>query len=312
MNKIDEPQVTVVISTRNRGERIVKTVLSILKNDYPHFELRIIDQSEDDLTEKSLQPFMVDPRLHYQRSSDRGLSRGRNIGIQNTQSEFIALTDDDCEAPTYWLEELAAAFALDHRIGIIFGNVEAGPHDSKAGFIPTYVCPGPFLASHMRRKHLTNGISACMGMRRSVWQKLGGFDEMLGAGSLFKAGEETDFAIRALLLGYSIYETPEVRVIHHGFRTWEQGKLLIEGYLYGTGALFAKHFKCRHWSVIPLLFHMSWRWAFQPPAINIGHRPFKWLRLKAFIKGFWDGLINPVDRRRGHFLSSRFLGTRAR
>jgi glycosyltransferase involved in cell wall biosynthesis len=50
MDKTDQPKVTVVISTRNRGDRILKTIQTILLNDYPHFELRVVDQSDDDLT----------------------------------------------------------------------------------------------------------------------------------------------------------------------------------------------------------------------------------------------------------------------
>lgn len=304
MNKIDEPQVTVVIPTRNRGERVVKTVLSILKNNYPCFALRIIDQGEDDLTEKSLQPFLENPHFHYLRSPTQGASTGRNIGIHKTQSEFIALTDDDCEVTENWLEALMAAFALDHRIGVVFGNVEAGPHDSTQGFIPAYRRKGPFLACNIYEMHRVNGLSACMGLRRSVWQALGGFDEMLGAGGEFRSAEEMDFVLRTLLAGYLVYETPDVMVTHQGFRTWEQGKNLVHGYLYGIGAMFAKHFKCGHWAAFHLLCHLAWRWAWGGPVVNLGHRPSRRLRIIAFTKGFMAGWKTPMDRTMGHFISS--------
>ncbi|MDI7259295.1 MAG: glycosyltransferase [Thermodesulfobacteriota bacterium] len=304
MNRSGFPSTTVIISTWGRGGGIIKTIETILKNDYPNFDLIIVDQNEDDLTEMSLKPFLQNPRFHYLKSHTRGLSAGRNIGISRTESEFIALTDDDCEAPPNWLKELMTAFYVDHRIGVVFGNVESGPHDSMAGFIPTYVRTEPFLALHIGDKHHVNGISACMGIRQSLWKSLNGFDEMLGAGSTFKAGEETDFIIRALLAGYFVYETPAVRVIHQGFRTWEKGRILIQGYLYGTGAAFAKHFKCKQWHLIQILLRIGWRWAFQHSAVDFGHRTFKWLRLKAFLHGFLAGLKNPVDRSRGHFSHS--------
>ena len=79
-----------------------------------------------------------------------------------------------------------------------------------------------------------------MALRRELWQRLGGFDEMLGAGGCFGAGEEGDFALRALRGGYHVYETPEVVLTHLGFRTWEEGRRLIPNYWYGTGAMFAK------------------------------------------------------------------------
>ena len=302
MDKIDPPQVTVVISTRNRAERIVKAVQTILENDYPHFEVRVIDQSEDDLTETSLRTFLGNPRFHYMRTHIKGISAGRNLGIDRAQTEFIGLTDDDCETPKNWLKELMVAFAVNSRIGIVFGNVLSGPYDSRAGFTPTYLLTKPLLAVNIRDKHRVEGISACMGIRRSLWEKLGGFDEMLGTGGPFKSAEDTDFTIRALLAGYFVYETPNVRVVHQGFRTWEEGRNLIGGYLYGIGAVFAKQLKCGHWSVIQVLTHLMWRWAFGHPVVEFGHFPSRWLRLIAFMKGFLAGAINPVDRNTSHFI----------
>lgn len=304
-----KPPVTVVISTRNRGETAVRTIQTILQNNYPYFELIVIDQSEDDLTGKSIQPFLGNPRFRYIRSMTRGLSAGRNVGIKHSKSELIALTDDDCETPADWLRKLVMAFEVDDRIGVVFGNVESGPYDGTAGFIPTHFQPRPFLAHGIEEKHRVEGMSACMGIRRSLWERLGGFDEMLGSGSIFRAGEETDFTIRAILKGHSVYGTPEVTVIHQGFRSWIEGRALIEGYLYGTGATFAKQLKLGHWSVISMLLHLGWRWALRPPSVGFCNRTFRGLRLKAFVKGFLDGLMNPVDRSKGHFSSSKLFRT---
>jgi GT2 family glycosyltransferase len=199
------------------------------------------------------------------------------------------------------------AFELDSRIGIVFGNVLPGPYNRSTGFIPGYVIKASILARSIREKHLVESISACMGVRRSLWEKLGGFDEILGAGTPFKAGEETDFTIRALLAGYFVYETPHVTVIHHGFRTWEQGLTLIHGYWQGTGAMFAKHIKCGYWTITPLLLRLAWRWVFGHSRIieGIGSRRHRWLRLIAFVQGFMAGAITPVDKTKCHYVHQK-------
>ena len=304
MNSMDIPPITVVVSTRNRGDGIVKTVETILSNDYPQFELRVIDQSEDESTETSLLPFMKSPHFQYLRTVSKGVSTGRNLGINSTRNEIIAVTDDDCETPKGWLKEVAAAFSVDPRIGVIFGNALPGPHDPYAGFIPSYVRKDSFLARSIHEKHRVEGISACMGLRRSVWQVLGGFDERLGTGTSFRSAEEVDFAIRTLLAGYFVYETPNVAIIHHGFRTREQSLTLIHGYYYGTGAMFAKHIKCGHWPIVPLLMHLGLRWLLwgSPVLAGIGKNQHRLLRLTSFIKGFVAGSFTATDRKKCQFI----------
>lgn len=302
MDKINSPPISVIVSTRNRSESILKAIQAILLNEYSCFEVIVVDQSDDDLTEMILKPILGNPHIRYFRTSTQGLSVGRNLGIVTAQSQFIAITDDDCEAPKNWLQELVSSFGVDQRIGIVFGNTLPAPHDHTAGFIPAYVRRKPFLAHGIHEKHQVEGISSCMGLKRSLWEILGGFDEMLGAGSIFRSSEELDFTIRSLLAGYFVYETPNVMVIHHGFRTWKQGINLIHGYLYGIGAMFMKHIKCGHWRVIQLLLCLAWRWAFKKPVVDFGHHPSRWLRLSGFIQGFLAGAHHSVDKTNGHYI----------
>lgn len=292
------PSVTVVISTRDRGARIVQTIQTIQASTRPDFELRIVDQSADHVTEASVRQSVNDPRVRYIRSATRGVSTGRNIGVAGARSELIAITDDDCEVPATWLQDIMAAFEVDPRIGLVFGNVLPFPHDRASGFVPAYVRDEPFLARSIRDKHQVEGGSACMALRRSVWQALGGFDEMLGVGSRLRSGAESDFTIRCLLAGHFVFETPTVSVIHHEFHTWEQGRGIVERYWYGTGAMFVKQLKCGHWAILPLLGRLAWRWAFGRSrfAMSLGRYPHRLFRLWSFIRGFMAGGMTPVDR----------------
>ncbi|MGH9673741.1 MAG: glycosyltransferase family 2 protein, partial [Bryobacteraceae bacterium] len=298
------PSITVVISTRDRGDTVCKAIRSLLLNDYPHFDLIVVDQSESGKTGESVEPFLDDPRLRYLKTYTPGVSIGRNFGIARSRSEILAITDDDCEAPPDWLREIAAAFEKDKRIGIVFGNVVPGPHDTTAGFVPAYIRERPFLAQALRDKLEVEGISACMALRRSVWESLGGFDRMLGIGAPLKSAAESDFCLRALLKGHYVYETPKVTLIHTGFRTWEQGRSVIQRYWYGSGAMLMKNIRCGHWAVITILLRLGWRWVFGQSRVgaSLGSRQERMLRLKSFVKGFIAGAMRPVDRAKGHFV----------
>jgi len=301
---MDLPRMTVVISTRNRGDSVLRTIRTILLNGHPNCEVRIVDQSDDDVTERSLRPLLDNPCICYVRSATKGLSTGRNLGIRDAQSELIALTDDDCEVPSDWLRELVAAFAVDRRIGIVFGNVLPGPHDRSKGFVQAYVRTEPFLARSVCDKNQVEGTSACMGIRRSVWQLLGGFDEMLGLGAPLMSAEETDLTIRALLAGFFVYETPRVAIVHHGFQSFEKSLTLVHRNWYGTGAVFVKHLKGGQFSLVPLLFRLAWRWVFGRSRVASSLRPHshRLLRLAAFARGFAAGATIPLDGTTGHFM----------
>jgi GT2 family glycosyltransferase len=302
MDQAGMPLITVIISTCCRSESLARTVRSVLLNDYPRFNLKVIDQSEGDVVRHCLLPFLGDPRLEYCKSETRGLSAGLNVAISRATSELIAVIDDDCEAPANWVFNLARSLLWDRRVGAVFGNVLAAPHDPRVGFIPAYRRREPFVAHNLWQNHRIASISASMGLRRSIWERLGGFDELLGPGAPFKSAEETDFVIRTLRAGYFVYETPDVSVIHHGFRTWGEGRELIRAYLYGIGAMFAKHFKSAHASVMVYCFQLAWRWAFEKPLVDFGHNPSRGLRLRAFLEGFSAGIAHPVCRSAGLYM----------
>ena len=283
------PDITVAVSTRNRGSEVLRTIETILANDYTSFDVVVVDQSDDQTTRDTLKPFFGKPGFLYMPSTKRGLAAGRNAAIASSDSELIAMTDDDCEVAADWVREMVNAFRVNPEIGVVFGNVIAGPHDRSQGFIPAYQQAEPFLARSISEKHRIEGIGASMGIRRRAWNTLRGFDENFGAGSRFRSAEELDFTVRALLSGYAAYAAPAVRVVHYGFRNWASGQALVWGYLYGIGAMFGKLLRAGHWSVLALMWHLAWRWAFDRPVVDLGHNPPRMLRLNAFCRGFIAG-----------------------
>jgi GT2 family glycosyltransferase len=289
-------RVSAVIATRDRGAEVARAVQSILATDPPVLEVIVVDQSSDDATEAALQPLRAD--VHYRRLARPGLSRARNAGIAEVVGEFVAITDDDCEVPPDWTQRVIDALESDERIAIVFGNVVPAAFDAAAGFIPGYVRTDAFLADAPGKKAAIDGIGACMALRRSAWDALGGFDEMLGPGSAFPGGDEGDFALRALAAGWYVLETPQLWVEHHGFRTRAQARDFIGIYARGTGAMMAKHVRCRTPHARRLLGSMALRWSrggVHQTAATGDSRHRLW-RLQAFATGFAEGTRAPLDR----------------
>lgn len=299
----DEPavgQFAVVLATRNRPEDVVRAVRSILGSSMP-LELIVIDQSDTALTEEALKSFAADCRLTVLKSAQVGLSRARNIGWRKARAELLAFTDDDCETCPGWLEGLAAAMANDERIGVVFGTVRAPDYDRSSGFVMAYSPPKFHVVRHIGEKARAEGVGACMAMRRSTLAAVGGFDEELGIGARFCSGEDTDIAVRALLAGFYVCETPEAAVWHHGFRSWNVAERVVHGYMVGLGAANAKMFRLGKQQTIRPIAALAWRWLARDPVVDLNHRPPRMTRLRSFLVGFLAGLSASLDAS-GHFV----------
>jgi GT2 family glycosyltransferase len=293
--------IAAIVCTRNRGARFVGAVESILSGTLRPTELIVVDQSTDNRAREAGSRFDAVAGFRYCRVGTVGLSRARNTGIDLTRADIVAFIDDDCEASRDWLAGIVGGFERDARIGVVHGNVLAGPHDPRLGFIPSYLRVAPMLATSMREKHLAEGMGASMAVQRSTWTAVGGFDEQLGAGGRFRSAEDIDFTMRALENGFAVYETSQGHVVHSGFRSWQDGEWLIYDYLYGIGATYAKHLKCGQASALRPMARLAWRWVADAPVVDLGRTPSRLLRLRGFAAGFFAAAAQPVDPRSTRF-----------
>lgn len=290
---------SAVVCTRNRGDRVVATVASILACEDVPFELLVVDQSTDDRTARALEPFLADPRFRYERSGESGLGRARNTGLALARGEVVAFTDDDVTVPPTWLATMVRAIEDHPRVAVAFCNVDAAPHDRASGFVPAYRRQGSIEVTSVAGKCRARGIGAGIAVRRTAVLALGGFDPLLGAGARFSSCEDGDMALRALLFDWHVFETDEVSVVHDGFRTWEEGRELTRRDWYGIGAAYAKPIRAGRLSaLIVVAYEGVWVAAIRP-LVDRGllDRPRGLKRAWYFWRGFLSGLGIPVDSR---------------
>ncbi|HET9958003.1 MAG TPA: glycosyltransferase family A protein [Polyangiaceae bacterium] len=298
--------VTVVICTRNREERILSAVSSVLANDNQRFSLLVIDQSDGDRTRRALDPVKGDTRLRIVSSSERGLSRARNQALRLAETELVLFTDDDCEVPSNWVADFVSSLEGRPSVAVAFCPVVPGPHDESAGYVPNFECSGTRVLSSIADLSPQRGMGAGFAVRRSAALELGAFDEELGAGGSFPAAEDCDIAVRALLNGYEVMETDATFVIHHGFRSWLEGRALARRDWVGLGAAYSKPLRAGYWTFGPvlareLLVNVAW-----PPLRDILNlrRPKGLGRIAYFASGIARGFMAPFDPRSVVFLGA--------
>jgi hypothetical protein len=129
---------------------------------------------------------------------------------------------------------------------------------------------------------------------------MGGFDQMLGPGAKFQAGEDYEIGVRAIKHGWLIYESPDIEVVHYGFRTVEEYRKVARRDWFGLGGVFAKYLKCAYYPILHLIVQDWLIRGFLKPFAQL----FK-LKKPAGIRnfffageGFLTGLVSPIDRTR--------------
>jgi glycosyltransferase involved in cell wall biosynthesis len=298
MQSSPQPFVSAVICTRNRPEKIGNAVESVLANTYPNFDLTIIDQSTNGETEAiSRRVGEHDGRIRYQRMSKSGLSRAYNLAIASTTGSIIVFTDDDCLVPSDWIDKIVTAFR-EHRDGaLMYGQVlPAYPEDGGEALTPLLRIDKPERLDRANGFRVF-GMGANFAARRSLFERVGTFDEILGGGGPLKSSQDFDLAYRAYRRNAAILLRPEVIVRHDGRRESEDWPALLRAYGFGNGAFYSKHVRCRD----P---YAAWLAAKEFGLVSakivarraLGRRPAEIDYLSGFLQGVLGGLKFGVDR----------------
>src|SRR6185436_15208474 len=121
---MSEPRrVSAVICTRNRPDLIGTAVESVLANSFPSFDLLVVDQSTDGRTGEIVRGLATrHANLRYMHTDKAGLSRAYNLGIRGTTGEILVFTDDDCVAPSGWIDAIVAAFEAEPESELMYGQ----------------------------------------------------------------------------------------------------------------------------------------------------------------------------------------------
>ena len=288
--------VSVVVPTRRRPRQLAATVESILSNPGDDWELIVVDQggtvdSEQALIDAGL---LADHRLRYHSQSSRGACRARNYGLALASGDLLIFTDDDCIVPADWIDGVKRWFVDVPDLAVLFGAVKAPP--SSDGWIAQFepVVEG-VVALRPRNVIRSLGLAGNMAVRRQAFDRIGAFDELLGAGAVFAPSDDTDYGYRALRLGLKVVAASEPMVIHHGIQ--RAGKQSA-GYLVGMAAMCAKHVRCGDVRMlIPPLTTMTALLGRGTLRLLTGRRPSGYRGAAGIVHGFVGSLRYGVDTR---------------
>ena len=130
--------VSIIICAKNEAENLRNFLPSILEQEYPEFEVVVVnDASEDDSDMVLAQLKAQYPQLYYTTiPKDRKFSHGKKLaltlGVKAARFEYLLMTDADCQpAGKQWLSSMAQGFAGSGK-EIVLGF---GAYQKRKGFV---------------------------------------------------------------------------------------------------------------------------------------------------------------------------------
>ena len=194
------PSVSVIVPAFNEEKVIFRTIESLLKSEYPDFEIVVVDDGSMDSTYSvAAAAFGDNPRVKIYRKENGGKAAALNFGWKKSSGEIIiALDADTVFAPTT-IAALAHRFA-DPKLGAVAGNAKVG---NRINIVTKWQALEYITAQNFDRRAFAslNCITVVPGSvgawRREVLENTGGF-------SSDTLAEDQDLTIQVRKLGYKI------------------------------------------------------------------------------------------------------------
>lgn len=172
-------------------------------------------------------------RVKHVLSSQRGRSAGINRGLEQADTRFVAITDDDCFVGEEWLVNMADRLRRSPD-AVVTGRVEAAGEDMVV--VVTSNIPSVQTRPRLKFDSMSGGN---MGTSLEAFRKVGLFEE----DPVMATAEDAEFAYRALRKGVILRYEPEVVVAHFGWRDESRRVEQYRHYALSHGGFYGKYLR---------------------------------------------------------------------
>ena len=219
-NKV--PKVVIVILNWNGINDTIECIESVLKIDYPNFDIVVVDNGSSDGSGRMIRDRFDQIHL-IENDSNLGYAEGNNVGIRHALkngAECVWLLNNDTVVDKNALIAMIDLAERNREIGILGSKIYYFDQPDTIWFAGATIDWRRAVSAHIGRLEKDTGqyetdkevdrVTGCsMLIRREVFENVGLFDE-----NFFLYDEEVDLCVRARKKGYRNYYVPKSIVYH--------------------------------------------------------------------------------------------------
>ena len=201
---------SIIVPVYNRPDEVDELLCSLTRQAFADFEVLIVEDCSAIPCMDVCDKYAGKLNVRYYQKENSGPGQSRNYGAERANGDYLIILDSDVVLPDGYLA--AVDEELRREVCDAFGGADA----SHPSFTPvqkaiSYSMTSFFTTGGIRggKKKLDRFYprSYNMGIRREVYQQLGGFSKM-------RFGEDIDFSYRIVEAGYKCRLFPEAWVWH--------------------------------------------------------------------------------------------------
>jgi len=231
------PPISVIIPSKNNSEELEKNLPHIMEQDYPNFEVIVVNSGSTDETDMVLKAAALKyPHLYHTYVPDEAESINEKklaitIGIKAAKHEHLLFTEAYCKpCSPNWIREYGNAFAQNMDIILGFNRLSIGKKTRMRGFIryDNFMHHLKFLSMALLKKPYM-GIGRNLAYRKELFFRHKGFSSILHLD-----GGEDDLFINRIAPGVrtGVLLSPESMTEAHGIDSFFNWRSLKSKYLY--------------------------------------------------------------------------------
>ena len=201
---------SIIVPVFNRPDEVDELLESLLSQEEKDFEVIIVEDGSKVPCKKVCDKYADRLDLHYYYKENSGPGQSRNYGAERAKGDYLLILDSDVVLPKGYIR--AVSEELNREPADAFG----GPDCAHESFTDTQKAISYSMTSFFTTGGIRGGKkkldkfyprSFNMGIRRDVYQELGGFSKM-------RFGEDIDFSIRIFKAGKRCRLFPKAWVWH--------------------------------------------------------------------------------------------------